>query len=306
MLVFTSVMVTPTPGSAPPELSTMFPTSDPFTAGALALTAASSTRAATDSRRCTIFFSLLPRAARRPQLTNPDIAEPHLVAVVLQQDVPLELRAPAGLILELALRLRGLQRRALQLVLDHLHAVQPMLDVHAVDDDPAGVDLARRFQRLVRRRRDRVVERRGLTVRSDQGVSMPGVVDDLVLVRDRTVSIFGHEVLDAAVGAFHHLPLERQVEIVERVGGDDIAAAVAICAFGELFQPSILDNPAVIRKGGFFEAAPAVGRLAVEERALARRGLRRQRRARQCQRGEADQRTSHGLLLEFRRVIVII
>src|SRR5438128_1512405 len=83
-----------------------------------------------------------------------------------------------------------------------------------------------------------VVEGRRLTVRPDQRVGMSGVVDDLVLVRNRTAPIFGHEVLHAAVRALDHLPLELQVEVVEGVDGDDIAATIAIAAFGKLLQPS--------------------------------------------------------------------
>src|SRR5262245_7769916 len=54
-----------------------------------------------------------------------DVAERDLVAVVLEQDVALELRAPPGLVLELAPGLGGHQGFALQLVLQHLPAVQP-------------------------------------------------------------------------------------------------------------------------------------------------------------------------------------
>src|SRR5205814_1862151 len=145
-------------------------------------------------------------AARRRQHAQSDVAEGDLVAVILQEDVPFELRAPAGLVLELALRLRRHERRALELVLDHLHAVQPMLHVHAVDDDAATVDLARGLERLVRRRRDGVVERRGGAVGPDLRVGMPLVVDHLVLVRTRPAPILGDEILHAAVAAGRDLP----------------------------------------------------------------------------------------------------
>src|SRR5688572_31608764 len=49
---------------------------------------------------------------------------------------------PARFVLELALRLRGLQRRAAKLVLDHLRAVEPVLDVIALHEDAALVLLA--------------------------------------------------------------------------------------------------------------------------------------------------------------------
>src|SRR5260221_14267615 len=133
MFVFTSVMVTPTPGSTRPPESMTFPTSDPFTACAAALPAHvnTSTSSAPNARpRRPITSSLTSYneqlfscAAGRRQFLDSDVAKPHLVAVVLQQDVPFELRAPAGFILELALCLRRLHRRAFQLVFDHFHAV---------------------------------------------------------------------------------------------------------------------------------------------------------------------------------------
>ena len=55
----------------------------------------------------------------------------------------------------------------------------------------------------------------------------------------------------------------------------------------------------MIRKCGLLEAAPAGGGLAVEQRALARRGLRGQRHARQNQRHESEERTSHGYSLNL-------
>src|SRR5258705_3393638 len=123
MLVFTSVMVTLTPGSVPPEPSTMFPTSDPFTACAAALPVHANTSATSVALAPSVRLNppiapslqglqlLISCPARRRQLSDPNIAEPHLVAVVLQEDVPLQLRAPAGFILELALRFCGLERR---------------------------------------------------------------------------------------------------------------------------------------------------------------------------------------------------
>src|SRR5262245_31025131 len=115
----------------------------------------------------------LASAAGRRQLANPNIAERHLIPVVLQKNVTLQLRAPARFVLELALRLGRFEGRALELVLDHLDAVQPMLDVHAVDDDAAGVHFAGRLERLVRRRGNRVVERRRRAMRTDLRVRMP-------------------------------------------------------------------------------------------------------------------------------------
>ena len=112
---------------------------------------------------------------------------------------------------------------------------------------------------------------------------MARVVDHLVLVRDRTFAIFGHEVLHAAVAARRNLPLELQIEVVEGVDGDDVAAALGVFAFrGEMFDPAVLDDPALGGKRRLLEAAPAGRGLAVEKQPFTR-GL-----AGECRAGEQD------------------
>ena len=61
--------------------------------------------------------------------------------MILQQDVAFEFLSPPGDVLELAFRLRGFERRAAQLVLDHLRAVEPVLDVVALHENAAFVAL---------------------------------------------------------------------------------------------------------------------------------------------------------------------
>src|SRR6185295_6570087 len=169
---------------------------------------------------------------RYRKLANLDVAKRNLVPVVLQQDVALQLRAPARFVLELALRLGRHQRRAPELVLDHLDAIQPVLDVGAVDDDAAGVDLAGGLDRFVGGSGNRVVKRCGLAVRPDLRVRVPHVVDDLILVRDRSAPILGDEILHTAVRAGRDLPFELEIEIIERLDRDDVAAAGAIFTAG--------------------------------------------------------------------------
>src|SRR5688500_12272656 len=101
---------------------------------------------------------------RRTERADPDIAIPDGVAVVLQQDVALLPGAESRDVLELAVLYRRLQRRTFQLVLKHARAVQEMLDVRAGDDDAAFVEFAHRLDRPGRRRRQDVVERRGLAL----------------------------------------------------------------------------------------------------------------------------------------------
>ena len=56
------------------------------------------------------------------------VAEPDLVAVILEQDVAILRLAEARDALELALRDGGIERGLFELVLEHLLAVQPVLD----------------------------------------------------------------------------------------------------------------------------------------------------------------------------------
>jgi len=123
---------------------------------------------------------------------------------------------------------------------------------------------------------------------------MAGVVDHLVLVRDRAAAIFGHQVLDAAVAARRDLPLELEIEIVEGVDRDDVAAALRILPGGlPMFQPAIFDNPAAIRKRGLLEAAPAFGRLAVEQRSVGGNGLCGKTDDGENRQREGEEATSH-------------
>src|SRR5206468_9802012 len=98
---------------------------------------------------------------------------------------------------------------------------------------------------------------------------------------DRSAAILGDQVFDAAVAARRNPPLELQIEVVERVDSNDVAGAAGILVVGgEALQPAILDDPAVLGERRLLEAAPPVGRLAVEELPLARPRLCGEHRAR--------------------------
>src|SRR6476661_481123 len=71
---------------------------------------------------------------------------------------------------------------------------------------------------------------------------------------------FGDEVFHAAVSRRGLLPLPFQFEIVELGITDDLAAA-----FSQAMQPTVLDHPAIRRKGVFLKAAPPAGAAAVEQ-----------------------------------------
>ena len=88
------------------------------------------------------------------------------------------------------------------------------VDVLALDDHLAGVPLPCRLDRTIVRRED-VVERRGLAVRTDLRVRVPLVVDHLVFVADGGILVLEDEVLDAAVAPLGDLPLPAQVELLD-------------------------------------------------------------------------------------------
>src|SRR4051812_28461286 len=130
MLVLTSVIDTVTPGSAAPDWSSTLPTRPPLTACACAGAAQATMSAAADAhaasvrgkRRAIPFLletnnarvrprALLPGSCGRRELADSNVTEGDLVAVILQQDMSLDLPAPERLVLELALRLGRHQRR---------------------------------------------------------------------------------------------------------------------------------------------------------------------------------------------------
>ena len=134
-------------------------------------------------------------------------------------------------------------------------------------------------------------------MRADLRVGMALVVDHLVLVRDgaAAAAIFADEILHAAVRAERDPPLELQIEVVERVDRDDVAAALAALRRRDVLEPTVLHDPAVVGKRGLLEAAPAVRRLAVEEEPLTRR-LAGERCGGEDDDGEADELAAHAIL----------
>src|SRR5258707_14341442 len=227
-----------------------------------------------------------------------DVAEGDLVAVVLKQDVAGNLGAESGHVLELALRDGGPELRRAQLVLQDLAPVEPVLDVVAAYEDPRLVPFAHRPQRLVRGRRQDVVEGAGLAMGAHLGVRMTRVVEHLVLVRDRPFAVLGDEILEAAVAARGDAPVEAQVEVGEALCGHDVSAPVRVAGPGrDVRERAVLHHPAVLGEVRLLEAAPARRRLAVEEEAPARLllrgrelvGRRRIRGRGQGGRGQADQ-----------------
>src|SRR5436190_7797744 len=76
------------------------------------------------------------------QHSNFDVTEGDHVAVILESDVSLRVFPEPGMGFELAARDFRIPIRAPQLVLQQLEAVQPVLDVVAVDDEPRRIPFA--------------------------------------------------------------------------------------------------------------------------------------------------------------------
>src|SRR5262245_55391107 len=105
----------------------------------------------------------------RLQLADLQVAEADPVAVVLQQQVAALVLVEAVHTLELAVGDRLAKRVRVQLVSEDLAAVEPVLDVVALQDDARLVELPRR-PRLRRRGRQHVVEGSGPAAVARAGV----------------------------------------------------------------------------------------------------------------------------------------
>src|SRR4029450_3949233 len=107
------------------------------------------------------------------------------------------------------------------------------------------------------------------------------IVYHLVFVRDRSLAILRHEILHAAVGAGRDAPFESQIEVVEDVRGDDVAAVGrGLASAREMLEGMRLDDPPARGECRALEPAPAARGLAIEEKAPSLRAFgRAERRA---------------------------
>src|SRR5512137_525399 len=105
-----------------------------------------------------------------------------------------------------------------------------MLDPGALENDARPIPLTRRTSGIPGRRRDQIVEAPRSLLRR-QGLGEAAIVDQLVLETERAAGgaavarkVLVDVVLDPAVGAYAHPPLESELEIDEGLAGDEIAA----------------------------------------------------------------------------------
>src|SRR5690606_20680633 len=118
-------------------------------------------------------------SGQRPDL---QVAEPDRIAMVLQYDIAALLDAETGIFGELAGLIEAVPAFAPDLVLDHLLAIQPVLDVVAARNDARLVPLPCRADDTGRRR-DHVVQRArpAVTIHAGVGVRVTLVIEDLHL-----------------------------------------------------------------------------------------------------------------------------
>ena len=88
------------------------------------------------------------------------------------------------------------------------------------------------------------------------------VVEQLVFVADRTAfALIRDEIFQAAVAAVGDAPFPREFKLGKLGCGNEVAAA----ALGEVMEPAVLNVPAFVGCGGFFEIGPAGEGFAIEE-----------------------------------------
>src|SRR5277367_3117206 len=92
-------------------------------------------------------------------LANLYISEPHGKAVILQQDVSACALAVVWKCVVLAFRENRLELWRIAVVLQHLHAVQPVLTMLAVHHNAGGIPIANGPDRLIRCGGDHVIKR---------------------------------------------------------------------------------------------------------------------------------------------------
>ena len=188
-----------------------------------------------------------------------------MAAFILEQDVPLPSHAEALDVSILALLDPLAKVLAAANVANHRPAVEPVLDRVATDDE-AGLVEGSKGTYLFILGHDHVVECSHFSVRFARLLVVPDLVFRAQAATGRGRLAFEDKVLDPAVCALFDLEFEPEFEAAELFFGDDRCEA-----FGLADDPQrpVFDQSAVWRNVVLVDAAPAVGRLAVEEQAPA-------------------------------------
>ena len=130
----------------------------------------------------------------------------HFVAVVLKQDMAGLVVTEVCTLAEFAALHQGIEHLVVAIVFHDLHAVEPVLDVVVLYDDPGGIPLAHTEVCFILVGTDKVVEGTQGTVAgyTELGIGMHLVVEYLELASDcgriRRIEVGIDEVLDTTVG----------------------------------------------------------------------------------------------------------
>lgn len=197
---------------------------------------------------------------------NLDVAEFDAVGMVLEADGAFLEGGEFGAGFEFAFGEALFPIFAADLVFDDFFAIHPMLGVRAFDEEAEFVPLAGGSGEVFAWRVE-IVTSAGKLLWIAR--AMGSVVEELDFggVMPGGDRFFGDAVENAAVAVRDEFPFERQFEVLELLGGDDvIAAASAFAADAALHahEDAVRNHP-TWRHRLHFVAAPACGGLAVEE-----------------------------------------
>ena len=173
--------------------------------------------------------------------------------MILQGERGGALDADAGVRFVFAAGDDALQCGTAQFAFRHLAAIEPVLDVIAIHDDAALIELADGTQGLAGCGDERV-DGGGETIRGV--LRMRRVIEHLILEAQRAVArvagikrggaflAFGEEILHAAVAAGTDAPLELKLEVGEGGVGDEIAAtAIRTTVAAGNDEAAVLNQP---------------------------------------------------------------
>ncbi len=154
-------------------------------------------------------------------------------------------------------------------ILQNLHAIEPMLDVRTLRNDHARVPFAQRTDVLlgvvgglqVIERRNAVCARHAAGIRLV--VVRMGRIKHLILLTGALELVLVVEVLHAAVGGPGETEVELEGEVLEHLLGDDVAAAATALVGRQLLplallvdartrqhgEDAVLDFPSLVREG---------------------------------------------------------
>src|SRR5829696_3637656 len=190
-----------------------------------------------------------------------NVAELHVVTVILESDVPFTCRSVKRPLVELGFRHAFFPVRASELVVEQFYSIQPVLDAISLRDNSSVIPFTGRMHDSARCWIESIV--RACRCERILSVVVTRIVEDLHFRRglpDR-IRLLDCAVKNAAVAFRGNFPVEREIEVFEFIQRDDIARC-GICAH----QRAVDDSPSAGNRR-LAEIAPAGCRLSVEKKA---------------------------------------